>query len=317
MSGGGYVLLGPDGRPYRSAVPGALGGHRRGRLYGRLDCPSALRALARGGYVRERVFFADEASAVAAGYRPCAVCLPERYRAWKAASGSGLPAGSRAGAASGPLVSPRVGAGRGAGRPTGRRAGPGSGLPPSPWDGLRAAPGPEPRVSPLLPVGESAAYGELPAPAPYTEAELAALLGLLTAPRARITTVVVGHGRDAASAAAARAFATAWEARGGRILATVTWPESAASWLRAARRLTAEVPDAWVVAAAGIGFAQLARRLRHSTDWDPARTYAFGSLADSRVPALAGPGVLHGLRGAAADGTTWQVRGTWVSSPAG
>jgi methylphosphotriester-DNA--protein-cysteine methyltransferase len=30
------------------------------------------------------VFFADEATAVAAGYRPCAVCLPERYAAWKA-----------------------------------------------------------------------------------------------------------------------------------------------------------------------------------------------------------------------------------------
>ncbi|WP_234332231.1 Ada metal-binding domain-containing protein [Streptomyces sp. NRRL S-87] len=305
MSGGGYVLLGPDGRPYRSAVPGVLGGHRRGRLYGRLDCPSALRALARGGYVRERVFFADEASAVAAGYRPCAVCLPERYRAWKAASGSGHP------------VVPRAGSGRAAGRPTAPRAGHGSGPPPSPWETLRASPGPGPRVSPLLPAGESAAHGELPAPTPHTEAELAALLGLLTVPRSRISTVVVGHGRDPASAAAARAFATAWEARGGRILATVTWPESAASWLRAARRLTAEVPDAWVVAAAGVGFAQLARRLRHSTDWDPARTYAFGSLGDSRVPALAGPGVLHGLRGAAADGTTWQVRGTWVSSPGG
>jgi methylphosphotriester-DNA--protein-cysteine methyltransferase len=53
------------------------------RIYGRLDCPSALRALASGGYVAHRVFFADEATAVAAGYRPCARCLPERYRDWK------------------------------------------------------------------------------------------------------------------------------------------------------------------------------------------------------------------------------------------
>jgi catechol 2,3-dioxygenase-like lactoylglutathione lyase family enzyme len=29
------------------------------------------------------VFFADEPTAVAAGYRPCAVCLPEAYRTWK------------------------------------------------------------------------------------------------------------------------------------------------------------------------------------------------------------------------------------------
>ena len=78
-----YTLLGRDGRPYRSATAGTLGGYRRGRIYGRLDCPSARRALARGHYVPHRVFFADEATALAAGYRPCAKCLPDRYRAWK------------------------------------------------------------------------------------------------------------------------------------------------------------------------------------------------------------------------------------------
>jgi methylphosphotriester-DNA--protein-cysteine methyltransferase len=79
-----YVLLGTDGRPYESDVKGQWGGHRRQRIYGRLDCPSALRAIARGGYVRHRVFFADEAAALAAGYRPCATCCPSRYQAWKA-----------------------------------------------------------------------------------------------------------------------------------------------------------------------------------------------------------------------------------------
>jgi methylphosphotriester-DNA--protein-cysteine methyltransferase len=78
-----YTLLGPDGVAYRADTPGALGGHRRGRIYGRLDCPAALRALARGGYARHRVFFADADTAVAAGYRPCAVCLPREYRAWR------------------------------------------------------------------------------------------------------------------------------------------------------------------------------------------------------------------------------------------
>jgi methylphosphotriester-DNA--protein-cysteine methyltransferase len=79
-----YTLLGADGRPYESDVRGKWGGHRRTRVYGRLDCPSALRAIARGGYVRHRVFFADEATAIAAGYRPCAVCCPDRYQEWKA-----------------------------------------------------------------------------------------------------------------------------------------------------------------------------------------------------------------------------------------
>jgi hypothetical protein len=80
-----YRLIGPDGREYLSETPGTLGGHRRTKGYGRLDCPTALRWIARGHYVRHRVFFADEETAIAAGYRPCAHCLPERYAAWKAA----------------------------------------------------------------------------------------------------------------------------------------------------------------------------------------------------------------------------------------
>ena len=79
-----YTLMGPDHRPYASPTPGTLGGHKRARVYGRLDCPAALRALARGQYVKNRVFFADEPTAIAAGYRPCAACLPEEYAWWKA-----------------------------------------------------------------------------------------------------------------------------------------------------------------------------------------------------------------------------------------
>jgi hypothetical protein len=85
-----YALLGADGRPYDSPTRGTLGGHRRSRLYGRLDCPSALRAIARGGYVRHRVFFANEEIAVSAGFRPCAVCLPESYARWKVARGRSM-----------------------------------------------------------------------------------------------------------------------------------------------------------------------------------------------------------------------------------
>ena len=83
MSDRTWTLLDAGGSPYASPVPGTLGGHRRGRIYGRLDCPAAPRAIARGGYVRDRVFFADAATARAAGYRPCAVCLPAEYAAWR------------------------------------------------------------------------------------------------------------------------------------------------------------------------------------------------------------------------------------------
>jgi hypothetical protein len=79
-----YTLLGADGRPYLSAAPGQLGGHRTHKIYGRLDCPAALRTIAGGGYIPSRVFFADEPAAIAAGYRPCAACMPAAYKAWKA-----------------------------------------------------------------------------------------------------------------------------------------------------------------------------------------------------------------------------------------
>ena len=79
-----WTLLGRSRKPYESAAPGKLGGHRHSRIYGKLDCPAALRAIARGGYVQGRVFFRDAATARAAGYRPCAVCLPREYTRWKA-----------------------------------------------------------------------------------------------------------------------------------------------------------------------------------------------------------------------------------------
>ncbi|MFE0106145.1 hypothetical protein [Streptomyces sp. NPDC059009] len=194
--------------------------------------------------------------------------------------------------------------------------------------GLLSASAPDPALpSPLVDPDDLAGLGALPEPVPHTAPELAALIGLLTRPRARIRTVAVGHSRDAASRAAAEAFAAAWAANGTGardheeggpdVLAVVDWPEHAASWLRPARRLTAQEPDAWVIAAAPLGFAQLARRLRRSTDWDPARTYAFAALGDSRVPALAGAHTLHGLRGASADGGTWHINRGWVTTGGG
>jgi hypothetical protein len=78
-----YRLIGADGVEYPSEAPGTLGGHRKNKIYGRLDCAGAARWIAKGHFVKHRVFFADEATAVAAGYRPCAGCMPEAYAAWK------------------------------------------------------------------------------------------------------------------------------------------------------------------------------------------------------------------------------------------
>jgi hypothetical protein len=93
-----YRLIGPGGLEYLSETKGTLGGHRRSKIYGTLDCAGAARWIARGHYVKHRVFFADEATAIAAGYRPCAGCLPEQYKAWKTATARA--AGRGAGSAS-------------------------------------------------------------------------------------------------------------------------------------------------------------------------------------------------------------------------
>ena len=77
-----YKLLGTDGKTYESETPGQLGGNSKLRIYGRLDCPSALSTIKRfpGSYEKARVFFADEAAALGAGYRPCGNCLRDKYK---------------------------------------------------------------------------------------------------------------------------------------------------------------------------------------------------------------------------------------------
>ncbi len=84
MDGKLYKLINENGEEYLSSIPGTLGGNKRLKIYGRLDCPSANRWIAKGYYVQDRVFFIDEETAIKAGYRPCAVCMKKEYEEWKA-----------------------------------------------------------------------------------------------------------------------------------------------------------------------------------------------------------------------------------------
>lgn len=79
-----FKLRAPDGKDYESEIRGSLGGYALGKIYGKLDCWSAKKFLANGGYVAHRVFFADESSAIASGFRPCGHCMKDRYKIWKA-----------------------------------------------------------------------------------------------------------------------------------------------------------------------------------------------------------------------------------------
>ena len=81
-----YKLLGADGKEYLSETPGIFGGNGKLKIYGRLDCPSALSAIKRfpGSYEKSRVFFADEKTALGARYRSCGNCLREKYKEYMA-----------------------------------------------------------------------------------------------------------------------------------------------------------------------------------------------------------------------------------------
>jgi len=85
-----YRLLAADGSSYESAERGLLGGNRPLRIYGRLDCWSANKALTQG-YAKNRVFFTDEQTAISAGYRPCGNCMKAEYRVWKCGGTLGSP----------------------------------------------------------------------------------------------------------------------------------------------------------------------------------------------------------------------------------
>ena len=79
-----FFLTDANNTQYLSAEKGRLGGHRQLGIYGRLSCPAAARYIAKGVYVQERLFFKDAETAISAGYRPCAICSPTEYKAWKA-----------------------------------------------------------------------------------------------------------------------------------------------------------------------------------------------------------------------------------------
>lgn len=78
-----YKLLDGNGKEYLSEEAGTLGGHKKLKIYGKLDCSSALSYIKKGQYVKYRVFFKDEETAITAGYRPCGNCMKEEYKRWK------------------------------------------------------------------------------------------------------------------------------------------------------------------------------------------------------------------------------------------
>lgn len=129
--------------------------------------------------------------------------------------------------------------------------------------------------------------------------------------RLRPGVVNVGHGRDLASCVRAAAFVDAWTRRGGTIGAVVSWPASAASWRRQARRLSADA-DTWIVADTPSGWAGIGPRLAETGLWRADRTVTFPGLDDPALSRLAGQAATEGLRGVSTDGRTWQHTNGWL-----
>ena len=163
-------------------------------------------------------------------------------------------------------------------------------------------------TSPLL-TGPDRPAPDLPA----TDAELAALTD--RARRRRASTIAIGSGRTPHATDAARRIAERWEHAGGKVIETVTWPESAASWLRSATRFAAARPDLWVMTGPATGWAQMAARLLWSTAWKPELTLATAALCDLPVLERVGLRLLDGLAGADADGHPWLVSANALLHP--
>jgi len=78
-----YKIIDSNNKEHISKIPGTLGGNKKIKTYGKLDCYSALYWISKGYYIYNRVFFDNEKNAIEAGYRPCAKCMKKEYKDWK------------------------------------------------------------------------------------------------------------------------------------------------------------------------------------------------------------------------------------------
>ena len=138
-----------------------------------------------------------------------------------------------------------------------------------------------------------------------TAAEVAALVALAQARSAE--RIAIGSGRDPVAVDATRAIADAWVLAGGEIAVKLAWPEEAASWLRHAKRFTADEPDLWIMSGPTLGWPQMTRRLLWSSPWDPARSLLTGTLSEPAALELVGLHNRSGIAGVTSTGTAWRL----------
>ena len=77
-----YQLFGVDVKLYDGIAPRTVGGNKKLKIYGHLDCLSVLYYIEKGQYVKYWAF-KDEETAITAEYRPYIKCMHKEYKRWK------------------------------------------------------------------------------------------------------------------------------------------------------------------------------------------------------------------------------------------
>jgi hypothetical protein len=126
-----------------------------------------------------------------------------------------------------------------------------------------------------------------------TGAETTALITLARSRGAQ--TIAIGSGRTPVALDSARVLAEAWER--GKVELELSWPETAASWLRQATRFAAADADLWIMLGPPLGWAQMTRRLLWSTPWKPAHALLAGAVSERDTLDLVGLQNLPGIGG--------------------
>jgi ABC-type branched-subunit amino acid transport system substrate-binding protein len=107
----------------------------------------------------------------------------------------------------------------------------------------------------------------------------------------------IGTRNDAAGVAGDAILKSAWEARGGKVGAIVTWNPDTPTFDTEAQQLVAGNPAAWVINELPDNYAKLAPALVRTGKWSPARTFVSDGLYTPDLPAKAGRQATEGLRG--------------------
>lgn len=156
----------------------------------------------------------------------------------------------------------------------------------------------DPLTSPLL-------RGHLGA-RPQSSVTGAETTALITLARSRgAQTIAIGSGRTPDALDSARVLAEAWGR--GEVALELSWPETAASWLRQATRFAAADADLWIMLGPPLGWAQMTRRLLWSTPWKPAHALLAGAVSERDTLDLVGLHNLPGIAGVTREGHPWHL----------